>query len=116
MERNAVRPGQWTLSLQTWAGEGAHALWDRAHRSGPDGIAMPGVEPPRPCRERRDRSTSLAAILTLHGRASAALSCPAGCGGQKKASVQTALVAKGTCRQHCHLPMCPGPRCQKQLD
>jgi len=35
---------------------------------------------------------SLGAILALHGRASAALPCPAGCGGQKKACVQTAGV------------------------
>jgi hypothetical protein len=44
---------------------------------------------------------SLGAILALHGRASAALPCPAGCGGQKKACVQTARVAKLTCKQDC---------------
>jgi len=43
----------------------------------------------------------LGAILTVHGRASAALPCPAGCGGQKKACVQTARVSKLTCKQDC---------------
>jgi len=44
---------------------------------------------------------SLGAILTLHGSASAAQPCPAGCGAQKKACVQTARVAKSTCKQDC---------------
>jgi hypothetical protein len=44
---------------------------------------------------------SLGGILAVHGRASAALPCPAGCGGQKKACVQTARVSKLTCKQDC---------------
>jgi hypothetical protein len=44
---------------------------------------------------------SLGAILTVHGHASAALPCPAGCGGQKNACVQTARVAKLSCKQDC---------------
>jgi hypothetical protein len=44
---------------------------------------------------------SLGTILALHGRASAALPCPAGCGSQKQACLQTARVSKLTCKQDC---------------
>jgi hypothetical protein len=44
---------------------------------------------------------SLGAILAMHGRASAALPCPAGCGGQKNACLQTARVSKLSCKQDC---------------
>lgn len=53
---------------------------------------------------------SLGAILALHGHASAALPCPAGCGGQKNACVQTARVAKSTCKQDCHTSSDPTAR------
>ena len=50
---------------------------------------------------------TLGAILTLQDSARAALPCPAGCGGQKKACVQTARVAKLTCKQDCQTNSVP---------
>ena len=44
---------------------------------------------------------SLGMILAVGDRASAALPCPAGCGGQKNACVQAARVAKLSCKQDC---------------
>jgi hypothetical protein len=42
-------------------------------------------------------AATLGTIVMLQESASAALPCPAGCGGQKKACVQTAKVAKLAC-------------------
>jgi hypothetical protein len=44
---------------------------------------------------------SLGMILAMSERASAALPCSAGCGGQKNACVQAARVAKLSCKQDC---------------
>jgi hypothetical protein len=44
---------------------------------------------------------SLGAILALQGSARALPPCPAGCGQQKMSCVQTARVAKLTCKKDC---------------
>jgi len=50
---------------------------------------------------------SLGMILAVGERASAALPCSAGCAGQKNACVQTARVAKLSCKQDCRTNAAP---------